>query len=240
MSSLRHSDSKLSRALAKSFSTRESPEYFSPDDTRPVMSRRSHASQAFFPGSAQRSSRNTTIDSHRPNWITQVQHLFYKTINIVEFVVFIITFAVVVFGLYQATNLYAQNAQPKDAAQSLEVFNEARLKLSETVILCLSFILAVEVLKLFFVKTFAQVAIVLCLVFTNLIVSYFTSIELSQSIQSIKRETSAAPLAVLPTDTGSPSPPLADPPHDDGSSAAASAPPGSFLPLPAASDIMRF
>jgi len=63
----------------------------------------------------------------------------------------------------------------------LKAFNDTRLDLGESSALALSFILGVEVLKLFYIKTYKQLIIVVCLVAIKLLVCFFLIGEIEKS-----------------------------------------------------------
>lgn len=63
----------------------------------------------------------------------------------------------------------------------LKAFYDTRLDLGESSALALSFILGVEVLKIFYIKTYKQLIIVVCLVVIKLLVSFFLIGEIEKS-----------------------------------------------------------
>ena len=61
-----------------------------------------------------------------------------------------------------------------------QFFLNAKLNLGEATALALSFILGVEILRLFFIKTYKQLVFVVCLVFIKLIINWFLSREIDK------------------------------------------------------------
>lgn len=105
-------------------------------------------------------------------FISQYQHLLSKGVNILEFISYTISFILIAFGIIKSAIFFTAdyiNPNVDDTAS----FNNARLVLGETSALALSFILGVEILKLFFIKTYKQLVIVVSLVIIKLLVSYF-------------------------------------------------------------------
>lgn len=112
--------------------------------------------------------------------ITQYQHLILKVESILEFIAYTISLLLIAFGIIKSAILYTLdiiNPNVDDTAS----FNEARLVLGETSALALSFILGVEILKLFFIKTYKQLIIVVSLVVIKLLVNYFLLKEIEEN-----------------------------------------------------------
>jgi uncharacterized membrane protein len=88
----------------------------------------------------------------------------------VESVAYTISFIIITISIFRATFIYID--EYKNPTQA---YIDARLDLGESVSLALAFILGVEVLKLFYIKSYKQLIIVIGLVFIKLIVGFFLS-----------------------------------------------------------------
>ena len=58
---------------------------------------------------------------------------------------------------------------------------EAKIKLSNAISLSLNFILTIEILKIYFIKTYKQLIIVSTLVILKLVLNYFLTLEIDDS-----------------------------------------------------------
>lgn len=102
-------------------------------------------------------------------------------IYIVEAIAYTISFIIITLSIFRSTFIYINEYNTP-----IKAFVDTRLDLGESVALSLSFILGVEVLKLFYIKSYKQLVIVVCLVLIKLLVSYFLSREIYDSIQKYK------------------------------------------------------
>jgi uncharacterized membrane protein len=113
-------------------------------------------------------------------FITQYQNQILKVENVLEFLAYTISLLLIAFGIIKSAVLYVKdliNPNVDDTAS----FNAARLFLGETSALALSFILGVEILKLFFIKSYKQLIIVVSLVVIKLLVNYFLLKEIEEN-----------------------------------------------------------
>jgi uncharacterized membrane protein len=96
---------------------------------------------------------------------------------IVQFVeIFSYTLAViiVILSLIYAIFLFGKNISNLNNS-----FINIRLELGEAIGLALSFILATEVLKIFYIKTYKQLVIIVSLTLLKIIISYFLMSEIN-------------------------------------------------------------
>lgn len=63
-----------------------------------------------------------------------------------------------------------------------KAFIDTRMELGQSSALALSFILGVEILKLFYIKTYKQLIIVICLVAIKILVTYFLLSEIEKNM----------------------------------------------------------
>lgn len=78
------------------------------------------------------------------------------------------SFIIVTLSIIRSIIIYINNYDNR-----LRSFNLIRLDLGESTALALSFILGVEILKLFYINSYKQLIIVICLVVIKLMISYF-------------------------------------------------------------------
>lgn len=104
--------------------------------------------------------------------IDEYQHLLFKGVQIVQFIAYTISFLLITTSILKSATVYIVDYIDPNV-DDMTTFTKARLSLGESSALALSFILGVEILKLFFIKTYKQLVIVACLVIIKLLVSYF-------------------------------------------------------------------
>ena len=104
-------------------------------------------------------------------------------ISIVQIITYIIATIIIIFGIFYSVFTYFRNYD-----KPIIAFYEVKTILSESISLSLSFILCVEILKLFNISNYKQLILVVTLVVLKLTVNYFESYEISQSsTDTIKR-----------------------------------------------------
>lgn len=107
------------------------------------------------------------------SFIIEYQILLSKGVNILQLISYTISFLLIAFGIIKSAFFYIDDYIINQNTDNTSSFDNARLILGETSALALSFILGVEILKLFFIKTYKQLIIVVSLVIIKLLVSYF-------------------------------------------------------------------
>lgn len=104
-------------------------------------------------------------------------------ISIVQIITYIIATIIIIFGIFYSVFTYFRNYD-----KPIIAFYEVKTILGESISLSLSFILCVEILKLFNISNYKQLILVVTLVVLKLTVNYFESYEISQSsTDTIKR-----------------------------------------------------
>jgi uncharacterized membrane protein len=102
----------------------------------------------------------------------QYQDFLQKGIYFTQAIAYTFSFLLITISIIKSAILYTiQYIDPN--IDDLTSFTNTRLSLGESNAIALSFILGVEILKLFFIKTYKQLVIVVCLVIIKLLVSYF-------------------------------------------------------------------
>ena len=97
-------------------------------------------------------------------------------INIIQIFTYTISFAIISISIVISSYIYFSNFNTKNEAYSV-----TKLYLSQSISISLSFILGVEILRLFYIKSYKQLIIVATLVSIKLLVTYFLSKEIDKS-----------------------------------------------------------
>jgi uncharacterized membrane protein len=105
-------------------------------------------------------------------------------IIIIQLIAYTISFLLISISIIRSIIRYVvEYVDPN--IDPLTVFEHTRFDLAESSVLSLSFILGVEILKLFHIKTYKQLTIVLCLVGIKLLITYFLTKEIQRSSKKI-------------------------------------------------------
>jgi uncharacterized membrane protein len=102
-----------------------------------------------------------------------------NAVNIIEVFTYTISLIIITISLVYSIFIFG-----KDITNINLAFDDVRLVLGETISLALTYILAVEILKIFYVKTYKQLIIVVALTLLKLTISYF----LLNEVNSIKQK----------------------------------------------------
>jgi uncharacterized membrane protein len=107
------------------------------------------------------------------------QQILNIGINIIEIISYTISFLLISFGIIKSAYIYLiETINPN--IDSIRVFTDAKINLSESIALSLSFILGVEILKIFYIKSYKQLIFVVCLVLIKLLITYFLLQEIAK------------------------------------------------------------
>jgi uncharacterized membrane protein len=106
------------------------------------------------------------------NFKKKIESCLQINIYAIEILVYSITFLILLNSVIRATYIYYKRYNEGSIASV-----EARILLGETVALALSFILVVEILKIYYIKTYKQFILVGSIVLLKLIINYFLSKE---------------------------------------------------------------
>ena len=115
--------------------------------------------------------------------IQKYETFLQNGIFIVETFAYTISFIIITVNIFRAVIIYIN-----EYANFIKAYKDARLVLGESVSLALAFILGVEVLKLFFIKTYKQLVIVISLVCIKLLVGFFLSREIDDYIEKKRKD----------------------------------------------------
>jgi uncharacterized membrane protein len=100
--------------------------------------------------------------------IDKYQKILHNGVYIIQAIAYTISFLLISMSILRSSYTYISEYN-----DMLKAYMDVKLDLGESSALALSFILGVEILKLFYIKTYKQLIIVICLVAIKLIVSYF-------------------------------------------------------------------
>jgi len=110
--------------------------------------------------------------------IETYENILNNATNIVQIIVYTISFILISMSIATTTFTYF-TGYFNPSIDNKDNFTYARLSLGEGTALALSFILGVEILRLFFIKTYKQLLFVVCLVVIKLIINWFVLKEIS-------------------------------------------------------------
>jgi uncharacterized membrane protein len=107
------------------------------------------------------------------------QEILHKGTDIIQIIGYTISFLLISISIIKSSIIYfSEYVDPK--IDDTSNFINARLNLGESTALALSFILGVEILRLFFIKTYKQLVFVISLVIVKLIISWFLLQEINK------------------------------------------------------------
>lgn len=117
------------------------------------------------------------------NFFEKYQDILNKGTNIIQIIAYTISFILISISIIKSSIIYfSEYVDP--TIDDTSNFTNARLNLGESTALALSFILGVEILRLFFIKTYKQLVFVISLVIVKLIISWF----LLQEIDKVNQD----------------------------------------------------
>jgi len=111
------------------------------------------------------------------------QEFLKKGISIVQIIAYTVAFIIISINILKSMKFYILDYNNTQMA-----FDNIRLTLGKSCELALSFILGVEILRLFFVNTYKQLVIVITLVAIKIFISYFLEHELKHIRHKIKQK----------------------------------------------------
>ena len=108
--------------------------------------------------------------------IERYQNSLHYGVYIIQIFTYTISFTIISISIIISSYIYFRNFRSQD-----EAYNITKLYLSRSISIALSFILGVEILKLFYIKSYKQLIIVATLVVIKLLVTFFLSKEINKS-----------------------------------------------------------
>jgi uncharacterized membrane protein len=114
--------------------------------------------------------------------IERFQGLLHYGIDVMQIFTYTISFVIISINIIISSYTYFHNFKTQNEAYII-----TKLNLSRSISIALSFILGVEILKLFYIKSYKQLIIVAVLVTIKLLVTYFLSKEIDKDIISKKK-----------------------------------------------------
>ena len=115
-----------------------------------------------------------------PAIVESYENLLHNGVYLIQIFSYTISFIIISISIITSTYIYFHKFNSQRDA-----YNETKLNLGRSIALALSFILGVEILKLFYIKTYQQILLVSILVAIKLLVNYF----LSKEINNIDNQT---------------------------------------------------
>ena len=109
-----------------------------------------------------------------PAIVESYENLLHNGVYLIQIFSYTISFIIISISIITSTYIYFHKFNSQRDA-----YNETKLNLGRSIALALSFILGVEILKLFYIKTYQQILLVSILVVIKLLVSYFLSKEIN-------------------------------------------------------------
>jgi uncharacterized membrane protein len=108
-------------------------------------------------------------------WLIEYENVLKNGVTIMEVFTYSISVIIISISIVKAVAIYILEYNDVEKA-----FEDSRFFLGESVSLALSFILAVEILKIFYIKSYKQLIFVVVLTSLKLTVNYFLTKELNQ------------------------------------------------------------
>ena len=108
--------------------------------------------------------------------IERFQNSLHYGVYIMQIFTYSISFIIISISIIISSYIYFRNFKTQD-----EAYIDTKLYLSRAISIALSFILGVEILKLFYIKSYKQLIIVATLVAIKLLITYFLSKEINES-----------------------------------------------------------
>ena len=113
--------------------------------------------------------------------LNKYEDFLKNSVSIIE--IFSYTISVIIIAIsivYSVVNYVKEYNNPTKA------YFDTRLILGESISLALSFLLSVEILKLFYVKSYKQLVMIISLVLLKLIISYYLTSEIKSTPKKFK------------------------------------------------------
>ncbi len=108
--------------------------------------------------------------------IEKYKNYLHYGIYIILIFTYTISFVIISISIFISSYIYFSNFNIQDDA-----YSKTKLYMSRSISIALSFILGVEIMRLFYIKTYKQLIFVVTLVFIKLLVTYFLSKEIDKS-----------------------------------------------------------
>tara|TARA_B100001175_G_C19106464_1_gene447671 strand:- start:250 stop:591 length:342 start_codon:yes stop_codon:yes gene_type:complete len=105
--------------------------------------------------------------------INKLSNFLKLDINFLEILIYFLAVIIIIISVFQSTVAYFTDLIHKE--DNIYIIKSNIL---ENITLALSFILSIEILKIFYIKTYKQLIIVASLVALKLIINYFITLEI--------------------------------------------------------------
>lgn len=105
--------------------------------------------------------------------LNKLSNFLKLDINFLEILIYFLAVIIIVISVFQSTVAYFTDLIHKE-----DNIYMIKSNILENITLALSFILSIEILKIFYIKTYKQLIIVASLVALKLIINYFITLEI--------------------------------------------------------------
>jgi uncharacterized membrane protein len=110
--------------------------------------------------------------------LNSYENFLKGSVSLIE--IFTYTISVILISLSVVYSVFISIYEYKNIQKA---FDDSRLILGESISLALSFILAVEILKIFYIKTYKQLVIIVALTLLKLTINYFLLNEIDETLK---------------------------------------------------------
>jgi uncharacterized membrane protein len=108
--------------------------------------------------------------------LQKYENFLRESVSIIEILTYTISVIIISISIIYSIFTYINEFKKPQIA-----FIDTKIVLGESIALALSFILAVEILKIFYIKTYKQLVIVVALTLLKLTISYFLINEIDKT-----------------------------------------------------------
>lgn len=116
--------------------------------------------------------------------LIKYENLLKKIISLIEILCYSLSIIIISINIIWSFIIYI-----KEFNNPMLAYEDTRLHIGQAISISLSFILAVEILKLFYIKSYKQLIIVMGVSLLKLTISYFLMYEIESSLKDKKMYT---------------------------------------------------
>tara|TARA_E500000178_G_C16410425_1_gene482764 strand:- start:60 stop:404 length:345 start_codon:yes stop_codon:yes gene_type:complete len=113
------------------------------------------------------------------NLLDKLSYFLKIDISYLEVFIYLVSVIIIVISVVQSTITYFN-----DLIHNRNNIYVIKSNILENISLALSFILSIEILKIFYIKTYKQLILVGSLVFLKLVINYFINLEIIKKNES--------------------------------------------------------
>jgi len=116
--------------------------------------------------------------------LIKYENLLKKIISLIDILCYSLSIIIISINIIWSFIIYI-----KEFSNPMLAYEDTRLHIGQAISISLSFILAVEILKLFYIKSYKQLIIVMGVSLLKLTISYFLMYEIESSLKDKKMYT---------------------------------------------------